>query len=216
MSNSKDFYNAVTDFRNALREINSRYDAKVEALEQFKGSRGYEANKKELEEQRQTEIEQLRWRTSRRLDSCLQSMREAVTNRKLTPPTQEQLAILAALKMRDKLSMDELKQAAKAVGDNPVCVGVLNDLARANEYMGASFGTTLPTDEALRGVTTMTENASKLLRLTRPDTRREHIAPGGDFQLFRIDRDFSSADECVAWYSGTMNGEAFVKAVDGV
>lgn len=124
-------YHTIKLFQTEQQEAYSRYIKRIEALEQYKGSEYYQQeSKRAMVERRATED------AARRIarDSCqkwLDAMREAARARKALAPTQEQINLLSALKLRDSVSTDELETIARAMDGNSMGLSIIQEYARA-------------------------------------------------------------------------------------
>lgn len=167
MKLSEQFHNAVQQYHNQLRQINQQYENEMKGLKRFEGSAGYEEDVKSAQAERDKATAALRQEYGLRFDAILNSMAEAAKAQPMTAPTQEQLATLEVLKMRERLSRDELQKAMNSMADCPVALGVLRELAQKHEIMGMGVtvaGAMMDTDGALRAIDTMRRSCGKLLR----------------------------------------------------
>lgn len=73
-----------------------------------------------LDDRRNAEVEELRREYADRLKSAVDAMEKTYMNRPASAPTQEQLSVLQALKLRDHVSRDELRRAAQTMRGCPV------------------------------------------------------------------------------------------------
>ena len=167
MKLSEQFHNAVQQYHTQLREITRQYENEMQGLQRFEGSAGYEEDVKSAQAERDKATAALRQEYGPRFDAILNSMAEAAKAQPMTAPTQEQLATLEVLKMRERLSRDELQKAMNSMADCPVALGVLRELAQKHEIMGMGVtvaGAMMDTDGALRAIDTMRRSCGKLLR----------------------------------------------------
>ena len=167
MKNSEQFAQAVQQLHDRRREITQQYENEMRGLQRFEGSAGYEEDVKSAQAERDKATAALRQEYGPRFDAILNSMAEAAKAQPMTAPTQEQLATLEVLKMRERLSRDELQKAMNSMADCPVALGVLRELAQKHEIMGMGVtvaGAMMDTDGALRAIDTMRRSCGKLLR----------------------------------------------------
>lgn len=231
MSNIGTYFDTVKRYRRGLDEINQRYDTQLEAKEGYRGSAGYAADVEKIEGERMAEIQVLRTECSKAFDACLASMQEHAARRPMPAPSQEQLALLQALQMREHLSRDELEHAATSLQDCPVGLGVLEELGRKHEVLGFHAGGAAVSDQFIRDTfRRLTKNARTTLSMTRTNQRRRLMDPGGkgdglfgtlptmeNIGLFKLDIDPESAQECAGRWGGVPEDvyEAFCKVVNG-
>lgn len=69
------------------------------------------AAKQEIDNMRQGLVEEARQKATKELYAIVDAMRQTYEEKPAKAPTQEQLAVLQALKMRDSVSKDELREA---------------------------------------------------------------------------------------------------------
>ena len=120
MTNTQRYLNSIKGFRKDLQEVNDKFRPEYERLERFKDSGSYAQSKKLLDDRRNAEVEALRREYADRLKSAVDAMEKAYMNRPTSAPTQEQLSVLQALKLRDRVSRDELRRAAQTMRGCPV------------------------------------------------------------------------------------------------
>lgn len=167
MKLSEQFYQAVQQYHIQLREITRQYENEMQGLERFRGSNGFEEDAKSAQAERDKATAALRQESGLRFDSILDSMAKAAQAQPMTAPTQEQLALLQALRMREHLSRDDLECAANSMQSCPVALGVLRELAQKHELMGMGVtvaGGTMDTDSALHTIGTLRRSCKTLLR----------------------------------------------------
>ena len=222
MSRTKSYYEAVASFRESLRRIETEHRAGLSRIEKYKGSAAYTEELSMLETKRKDAIKQAQETASRTFSKVLTEMREAATSRPMTAPTPEILSVLQVLKMRSKISADELQQAARTVGECPLALSVLDELAQDHGHMGLHFGKE-STDSILQHIDTLSRNAKKIISMEAVDRKREAVeasrpySPNYDpaaLELISVDRDFNSEQDALAWLGGVVDYDTFSKAVN--
>lgn len=232
MKNTEYYYNTVRRYRQCLTEINAKFDKQIEAKAGYAGSPRYTEDVNEIERERAAEIAALRADCRESFDTCIKSMRLHAESQPMTPPTQDQLALLQALQMREHLTRDDLEHAANSMQGCVVALGVLDELSQKHELYGfhANGGGTL-SDQFLRdAIQSLAKSARTLLTLDRTNQRRElmdsHGQGGGQFGAipsfaaigkFKIDVDPESAQDCAGRFGGVPGElyEAFTAATGG-
>ncbi len=136
MKNTEWYFRIVKRYREGLNSINAKYDPQIESKKSYAGSAGYAADMEKIEQQRAAEIEALRDDCWDSFKSCVDSMQEKAKNRPTVAPTQEQLAILQVLKMKEQITKDDLEHAAVSMGDCSLALDVLQELAQKHEIWG--------------------------------------------------------------------------------
>lgn len=222
MNRTKVYYDTVVSFRENLRKISKDYNAGLSRIEKYKGSPAYDEELKAIEKKRKADIEQAQQQARQAFTGVLSGMREAATSRPMTAPTQEILSVLQVLKMRSKISADELQQAARTVGECPLALSVLDELAQDHGHMGLHFGKE-STDSILQHIDTLSRNAKKIASMEGVDRKREAVeasrpySPNYDpaaLELISVDRDFNSEQDALAWLGGVVDYDTFSKAVN--
>lgn len=74
---------------------------------------------------RQGLVEEARQKATKELYAIVDAMRQTYEEKPAKAPTQEQLAVLQALKMRDSVSKDELREALNTVKGCPMAERVV-------------------------------------------------------------------------------------------
>lgn len=226
---TRHYYETATKYREGLRSIWADYDKKMQRIEQYKGSKGYEDDKVAADKERDTAIKALQREYVEKFNSILKGMRESATSRTMTPPTQSQLALLQALKMRDRISRDELEQAGRTLKDSAICLSVLEEIAQnlmktseSHEYYGLHFATE-STASILNCINSLAENAKRICSLNKCDSKRDMIAranihnaewDSNALYSFQVDHDVSSTREAMGYFGGVSDLESFEAAVN--
>jgi hypothetical protein len=222
MKNTTYYYEAVRDFRQALRDAGKKYDDGVGKIERLRGSRAFDEELAKLNEVRSNEVQAAQAKARKSLDNALAWMREAATTRPMIPPTAEALSLLQVLKMRESISGDELTQAARTLKDSPVSLSVLDELAQKHGHLGLRFGME-STDSILKHIQGLSRNAAKICKMEAVDQKRKYVEAASvhspnyrpnALELVSVDRDFQSERDCLAWLGGVVNYEDFSKAVN--
>ena len=129
MSLSFDLYYAMKQFDDNRRERREKYLSRMKAIEGYKGSEGYTAEKKKAIEERQKADDIEREKCKQVVRDCLMQMRKNASKMPLTPPTAEQLAILQTLSLKKNLTRQELDRASVSMNGNSLALSALNDIA---------------------------------------------------------------------------------------
>lgn len=167
MKLSEQFHQAVQQYHDERREITQAYENEMKGLQRFEGSSGYSEDVQSAQAERDKALAALRQEYGPRFEAILNNMAAAAQAQPMTAPTPEQLATLEVLKMREKLSRDELQKAMNSMADCPVALGVLRELAQKHEIIGVGVtveGATMDTDQAIKTVDTLRRSCSNLLR----------------------------------------------------
>lgn len=209
---TKWFFNDWCKYRAGLREIWASFDQGMKEIEPMKGSRRYTERCEELRAERDDAVHDLQTEFQNEFSVTIAGMRESVNTRPAAPPTAAQLAVLQTLSLRKQISIEELKMAEQSMNGNDLALSTLQDLAAAK---GVHYR--IPTtkkDLILRHIDDLADSASRLLKLERPDSRRERLAAAHRnryekhvydhdlFSSFWQDQDPQSEDEALNLFGG--------------
>lgn len=185
MKNTERYYQAVLAFRRAVEGVNEKFRPQYERLERFKDSEHYQEEKKALDKARSELLTEVRDQAVKEFNGVCDAMKAAYRARPLSAPSDEQLRLLQALQMREKLGMDELRQAVVALEGCPAALEVLRELAHKHGHTWAMQGE-LAGDTVDRTIDQLRRNGEKFARrLERTDSRREFVS-AGDYDMFRL------------------------------
>lgn len=213
MTNTQRYLNSIKGFRKDLQEVNDKFKPEYERLERFKDSGSYAQSKKLLDDRRNAEVEELRREYADRLKSAVDAMEKTYMNRPASAPTQEQLSVLQALKLRDHVSRDELRRAAQTMRGCPVAERALEEIARkSGEILGLEQE--ISSDTVRQSLHSLRVNAGRLVsNLQAPNSRREHMSRS-DWDMFRLDTDPAGENDCLRIFGLCANGAQFAAAVN--
>ena len=135
ISNTDYLFLKAKRFQDERAESTERFEADLQKMERFKGSKGYDEDIKrrrgEYESEQKALIEEYR----QGLFPILGYMMDAIGKRSVSAPTSEQVNLLSVLKMKKKISLEECQRVAEAVKENPICISVLNEIAHEHGYL---------------------------------------------------------------------------------
>jgi len=225
------YFHTVQKYREGLNRINAKYDAQIEDKKNYAGSAGYTADIEKIEQERAAEISALRDDCRDDFNRCLAEMEKNANARPAVPPTAEQLNIIQLLKMKERVTRDELRHAANSMGECSLALSILEEIARAHDIMGFHAGGTGVSDQFVSdAIRAFAQSAKTTLTLERTNQRRQLLNPppgtgGGpngnypshaDVEKFRVDLDPDSAKSYAARWGGVPPEvyEAFCAAVN--
>lgn len=210
---TKWFFNDWCKYRAGLREIWASFDQGMKELEPMKGSKHYIERCEELTTERDNAIHNLQTEFRNEFSLTIEGMRASATTRPANPPSADQLAILQALNMRQKVSIEDLEMAEQSMTGNDLALSTLQDIAVAK---GVHYR--IPTtkkDLILQRIDSLADSASRLLKLEKPDSRRERLAAAHRnkyehkqnydstvFGVYWVDQDVSGEDEALNLFGG--------------
>ena len=148
IKNSDLFYSRAAEFQSKRKAIIDDYERQIARLEDTKGSKYYTEKTAAAATIRDTALKALKREYGEYFRISLDAMSKANDHRTMTPPTPDQIAILQVLKLRgvvDEPHRDafqkDLERAANTCADNPMCISVINDIARQNGFLRSYHST---------------------------------------------------------------------------
>ena len=108
------------------------------------------------------------------------------------------------------------------MGDSSLALSVLDEIAQDQGYYGLHFGKE-STDSILKHIDELSRNAQKICRLTAADQKKEFVSQSRPYsesydpaamELFSVDRDYNSVEDCLAWLGSVKDFDSFSKAVN--
>ena len=135
IKNTEVFYARAKQFQDKRAQLVSDYEKKLESLKKYEGSKGYQEDLEKLQKAHSEDLKALQDEYRVSLRTILKGMDEALSRRKINAPTNDQLNLIHLLKMRDKVSMEELDRVAEMVKDNGIAMGIIQEVARSNNIM---------------------------------------------------------------------------------
>ena len=130
--NTEAFYVNAKKFQQEREKLVSEYEKTLKGMKRYEGSSGYKEDLEKLQKKHSEALTALQDEYRRSLRIIMSGMSEAVSKRKVNPPTNEQLNLLHLLKMREKVSEEELDRIAEMVKDNGIAMGVVQEVANSN------------------------------------------------------------------------------------
>lgn len=223
MTRTERYYELVKNYRRELRRIWADYEKTVADLDRYKGSRGFDEEMKNAASTRDTAISELQAEYLTRFGNITAAMKESALNVGMIAPTQEQLAILSALKMREKLTRDELEQAGRSLRGCPVALAVVDELALKHEIRGVHCFGGESTSAILAHVDELAENGRRLCKLSKCDSKQEMVERASPFspnydpsamRSFRVDCDPEDEARALSVFGSVTDLEGFQAAVN--
>lgn len=224
ITNTELFYTRMKKYQDERKRLVESYENAVQDLERFKGSQGYTEDMKKLADAFETDRKKLIDECSPGINLALGAMMDCIRARKIKAPTAEQLNILNILKMKRKITTEELERTAEAVKDCPLALSLVTEIGQdhgficsfshLNPEMSSSTATELVL--ALRDNTRdfLNYDTSKAARLANDFHERFY---GATDQELPKRESFENKEDCFRLMSG-LEGEsltAFCGIVDG-
>ena len=207
---TKKYYNAMKKYRDAVRDASDEYDLTLQKNAALYGSPRYAEIEREAAAKRDATLSTAKRETLDAVREVCATMRTNAKARKTVAPTAEQLAILQALKMREKVSAGELRHAANSLAGCPLALSVLDELAAQCPGAGR-FNNEMSDGEIDERVTALERGALAFLRGEKSphfDTEQECVAEFAAFPLVQDEKTGVSVDlTSIARFSEAVNGE---------
>lgn len=135
ISNTEAFYKVAKKFQDTRAKMVSEYDGKIKSMEPYKGSSGYDKEVAALKEKHEEGLKALQDESRKELWIIMDGMDKAIDKRRINPPTNEQLNLIHLLKMREKVTEEELDRVAEMVRDNGIALGIVQEVAHENDIV---------------------------------------------------------------------------------
>ena len=215
MKNTQRYHQFIRDFRKAVSMANVKFDPAYKDLERFRDSEYYQEDKAKIDKARKELLDEVRQGAKKELNAIVDDMRRTYESKPSKAPTAEQLAILQALKMRDSVSKDELREALNAVKGCPLAERVVGEVAAKHQHI-LGMERELTSDTVRRSLDAMRLNGEKLIaKLERPGEDRKTAVNSGNWDLFRLDIDAKDSEDCMRVFGGVTDFQQFSEAVNG-
>lgn len=215
MKNTQRYHQFIRDFRKAVSMANEKFEPAYKDLERYRDSEYYQEDKAKIDKARKQLLDKVRQDAKKELNAIVDDMRRTYEQKPSKAPTAEQLAILQALKMRDSVSKDELREALNAVKGCPLAERVVGELAAKHHHV-LGMERELTSDTVRRSLDAMRLNGEKLIaKLERPGEDRKTAVNSGNWDLFRLDIDAKDSEDCMRVFGGVTDFQQFSEAVNG-
>jgi len=143
ITNTELLYLKMKQFQDKRVELVEKYEEGLQSIERFKGSPGYNDEEKKLKDQYEADLIALVGEYRPGFLTIFGGMMDAIGRRSISAPTNDQINLLNVLKMKRKVTLEELQRTAEAVKDNPIAISVLNEIAQDHGVM-RSFDSLCP------------------------------------------------------------------------
>lgn len=226
MNNLEWYYHIVQKYREGLTRINTKFDEKIKAKAGYKGSAQYEKDIAAIEKGRMGEIAALRADCGSDFDRCLASMSKNAKNRPAVAPTEEQLRLIQLLKLKERVTREDLEHVANSMQECGLALSILEEIAREKEILGFHAGNKGVSDQFVTdAIRSFANNARTILSLDYcGDNGRQLDRCEGAFgamptmrsiEKFRVDVEPQGPMDCAGRFGGVPETayKAFVEAV---
>lgn len=173
IKNSETLYRRAKEFQNKRKSIVDHYEDRMKSLEDMRGSKYYTDEGKKANDEMKAELDKLINEYSAYFDVTLSAMNNANVKRGAIAPTDEELRLITALKMRDSISEEELIRVAQSLKGNPMCLAVVDEVAKKNHISGSFLkyaeAKEMPVDTVASAIEAIRDGLNDFMRY---DTRR--------------------------------------------
>lgn len=130
MSNLNEYASIIKRYAHSRADAKSDFVEEMQSIQQMEGSEYYEKKKKEFETIYLLEMRNLKKELVKDITPVLQNMKNALLTKKMDIPSDEQMRLLQALKMRDHLTQKEIEQACNTLAESETGISLLSEIAK--------------------------------------------------------------------------------------
>ncbi|MCD8384458.1 MAG: hypothetical protein LUC39_05815 [Clostridiales bacterium] len=160
-TNTRRYFDLVKSHREKMLALDAEFAKEQARLDKYKDSVNYAADCQFLQEQKRGRLLGLRQKVDGEVNAICDSMLETYLSTAMIAPSEEQLRLLSTLKMRDKLTADEVREAGNALQRCPAALSVLDEMARKSGVMnGVGQSPGMTSDSVRAGVDALRRNGS--------------------------------------------------------
>ena len=215
MKNTQRYHQFIRDFRKAVSMANEKFDPAYKDLERYRDSEYYQEDKAKIDKARKELLDEVRQGAKKELNAIVDDMRRTYESKPSKAPTAEQLTILQALKMRDSVSKDELREAMNAVKGCPLAERVVGEVAAKHQHI-LGMERELSGDAVRRSLDSLRLNGETLIsKLERPGEDRRTAFNSGNYTLFMLDQEPKDEADAMRIFGKVTDYVQFSQAVNG-
>lgn len=215
MKNTQRYHQFICDFRKAVSMANEKFEPAYKDLERYRDSAYYQEDKAKIDKARKQLLDKVRQDAKKELNAIVDDMRRTYEQKPSKAPTAEQLAILQALKMRDSVSKDELREALNAVKGCPLAERVVGELAAKHHHV-LGMERELTSDTVRRSLDSLRLNGERLIsKLEQPGEDRRAAVNRGDYTMFLLDQEPKDEADAMRIFGSATDYGQFSEAVNG-
>ena len=224
MKNTDRLYELAQEYQDKRKEILHAYDKGMTSIERLKGSPAYAEDAKKITNERDQEISKLKEVYKPKIDLYVSSMKRINSARGLTPPTEEELRLIQALKLKDNLTNTDLDLAAVTLEGNDLCISLLNELAAKAGHLRKyhAKSDTMPVKEAENAIDIIATEVSDFIeydtsRIARIGAKHNQMLYGQEPTSLAKRKEFDSKLSFYSVIAGLDSAEvkSLAAAVDG-
>lgn len=218
-------YRAMKKFTDARAAARDAYLKTAKKYESDKGSTYYRDKMNQAMNDRRGAVDVARAEAARTIDDMIKGMYLHASKHKMQAPTDEQLRILTALKLRDRLTLNELEQAANAMDGNGAGLAIIEEIAQKHSIPHPNYNALardgLSSDAARKAIDSLGESCKRILNGTGATRAAEANIARQNMLGYNIDPDTQLQEppyESEADFYGrniNMPYEVFADAVNG-
>ena len=215
MKNTQRYHQFICDFRKAVSMANEKFEPAYKDLERYRDSAYYQEDKAKIDKARKQLLDKVRQDAKKELNAIVDDMRRTYEQKPSKAPTAEQLAILQALKMRDSVSKDELREALNAVKGCPLAERVVGELAAKHHHV-LGMERELTSDTVRRSLDSLRLNGERLIsKLEQPGEDRRAAVNRGYYTMFLLDQEPKDEADAMRIFGSATDYGQFSEAVNG-
>ncbi len=229
MKNTERLFEKAMAFQNERAKIVEEYESRMKALSSAQGSLYYEEESEKAEKKRDAAMEKLKKGFYLSMEVILTDMNKANNSRTFEAPTDEEMTVINALKMRETLTDAEITTAANTL-KTPLALSILRELARKSGYkkhIASETDAELTIDAVSELIKSLSRSLSdfaefdttKASRIAKEYKERKYgLLPEEDNTPLPKRKPFNDIDglfDEVCPYLSQESRTAFIKAVDG-
>lgn len=159
-------FKRAASFQSERGALVAAHEKKLQEISRFEGSAGFRDELKKINSEYEAAVANLQNNYSQDFTAILRMMVDAIHSRSIVPPTDDQTKALEALRIRKKITEDELQRTAHLCGDNPLALQLLDDIAEQQGHLRrfARLCPEITNDSAERIVKSLADNLTDFLQ----------------------------------------------------
>lgn len=136
IKNSDLFYQKTKEYQDKRNQLESQYNEDLKNLKQYEGSLYHTEQSQKLQKEYEEQLDSLRLDTTRVINVIIDGMKSNIGRTPAKAPTTEQTNLLNVLKLRNKVTKEDLDSVAEALKDCPIALSTLSEIALEKGFMG--------------------------------------------------------------------------------
>lgn len=129
ISNTTLFYKKAMQYQSKRADLMSEYEKGLQSLERYRGSEAYTEDLQKLKDKHEAAMTALIDEYRPAFQTILGGMTDTIGRRSIPAPTADQVNTLSILRMRKKLTADDVARAAQSLKGSRLALDVLSEIA---------------------------------------------------------------------------------------